>query len=369
MRGMLSRYTMIILAFAFLLSVGGVFAIWKFAYYDVKDVSVNVPIALNEFVHPLFTVTYMVGEDVYLKEHHTDSSMDYTVIGAPHGFANFKQWVNANGVVVKTIPKNNTNDYTLYATWLNKYTINFIDVKGSLIYSEEFTEGASKLSNEGQVTVDEWLANENRIENANYIYVTWSAYELAGATADVIVRPMYDYQGYLNMVPVYEQPDDGVVDYYKVVAVDTLPAEVVVPGDIGDVPVKVIERITNEDGESDWDNYEKTVTKITIEENIERLEWNSLAWTPNLAEVNLPNSINYMAKNVFSRDDIFGNDKKKLTVNFNGTMQEWKDILKNSNDEWDGGLREGSVIYCTDGYFKLEKINFWGTLGWNEHPN
>ena len=369
MRGMFSRYASIILAVVILLSTGGVFATWKYAQGYIEDVTAKLHVELNEFVHPLFTVTYMVGEDVYLKEYHMDSTSDYTVIGAPKEFANFKKWVNANGVAVTTIPKSNVHDYTLYATWLNKYTINFIDAKGNLIYSEEFTEGASKLSNEGQATVNEWLENENRIENTNHIYVTWSDYKLAGATSDIIVRPMYDYQGYLNMRPVYELPDDGVVDYYKVVAVDTLPKEVVVPGDIGDVPVKIIERITNEDGENDWNNYEKTVTKITIEENIERLEWNSLAWTPNLVEVNLPNSINYMDKNVFSRNDILGNDKKKLTINFNGTMQEWKTILENSNDEWDGGLKEGTTIYCTNGYFKLEKINFWGTLGWNEYPN
>lgn len=364
----------IILALTLLMSVSGVYATWKYTWNDVYDASASVSLELNEFVYPLFTVTYMVGEDVYLKEHHMDPSIDYTVIGAPQGFANFKQWVNANGVAVKTIPRNNTNDYTLYATWLNKYTINFIDVRGNLIYSEEFTEGVSKLSNEGQATVDEWLANENQTENVNHIYVTWSDYNLSGATGDIIVRPLYDYKGYLNMRPVYEEPDDGVVDYYQVIAVDSLPAEVVVPGSVGRVPVKEIYRITNEDGADDWDNFEKTVTKITIQENIERLEWNALAWTPNLREVNLPNSLKYMGKNVFSRNIALGgfgkgDDKKQLTINFNGTMQEWKNILANSSGDWDGGLKEGTVIYCSNGYFKLEKKNILGSLTWKEYPN
>ena len=364
----------IILALILLLSVGGVSATWKYTWNDVYDASASFSLELNEFIYPLFTVTYMVGEDVYLKEHHMDPSIDYAVIGAPQGFANFKQWVNANGVAVTTIPRNNTNDYTLYATWLNKYTINFIDVRGNLIYSEEFTEGVSKLSNEGQATVDEWLANENQTENVNHIYVTWSDYNLSGATGDIIVHPLYDYKGYLNMRPVYEEPDDGVVDYYQVIAVDSLPAEVVVPGSVGGIPVKEIYRITNEDGADDWDNFEKTVTKITIQENIERLEWNALAWTPNLGEVNLPNSLKYMGKNVFSRNIALGgfgkgDDKKQLTINFNGTMQEWKNILANSSDDWDGGLKEGSAVYCTDGYFKLEKKNIFGTLTWKEYPN
>jgi hypothetical protein len=364
----------IILALILLMSVSGVYATWKYTWNDVYDTSASFSLELNEFIYPLFTVTYMVGENVYLKEYHMDPSIDYTVIGAPNGDANFKQWVNANGVVVTSIPKSNKNDYILYATWLNKYTINFIDTYGSLIYSEEFTEGASKISGEGQDIVDKWLANENQTENVNHIYVTWSDYNLSGAKGDIIVRPLYDYKGYLNMRPVYEEPDDGVVDYYQVIAVDSLPGEVVVPGSVGGVPVKEIYRITNEDGENDWDNCEKTVTKITIEENIERLEWNALAWTPNLGEVNLPNSLKYMGKNVFSRNIALGgfgkgDDKKQLTINFSGTMQDWKNILAYSSDDWDGGLKEGTVIYCSNGYFKLEKKNVFGTLTWKEYPN
>lgn len=356
-------------AAALLLSVNGVFATWTFALPDVADKSVDVPVAFNEFTYPLFTVTYMVGADVYLKDYHYDSATNYTVVGAPDGDSDFKQWVNANGVPITSIPKGNTNDYTLYATWLDRYTINFIDSTGNLIHDEEFTEGSSKISSEGQAIVDNWLKNENQIQNINHIYVTWSDYNLATAKSDIIVRPEYDYQGYLNMEPVYEQPDDGIVDYYRVVAVDSLPAEVVVPSDVGGVPVKVIHRITNEDGENDWNNYENTVTKITIQENVERLEWNSLAWTPNLSKVYLPNSLLYMDKNVFSRNDLFGNDKKKLTIYYNGTMQEWSNILANSNGDWDGGLKEGTIINCSNGYFKLEKKGLLGGLSWKEYPN
>ncbi len=366
------RKLAIILAVILVLSVCGVSATWKYAPKNIQDAHDNISVDLNEFVYPLFTVTYMVGEDVYLKEGHFDGSKDYKVVGAPNGNVNFKQWVNANGVAVTSIPKGNKNDYILYATWLNKYTINFIDTDGSLIYGEEFTEGASGISGKGQAIVDEWLAKENQIENVNHIYVTWSDYNLSGATGDIIVRPLYDYKGYLNMRPVYEEPDDGVVDYYQVIAVDSLPVEVVVPGDVGGVPVKEIYRITNEDGADDWDNFEKTVTKITIEENIERLEWNALAWTPNLGEVNLPNSLKYMDKNVFSRNIALGgfgkgDDKKQLTINFNGTRQEWKNVLANSSEDWDGGLKEGSIIYCSDGYFKLEKKNVFSSLDWKEY--
>ena len=344
------------LSFAFLFMTAG--------YATLTD-TLHISGMVNVDVYTRFTVTYMIGDQVYRVDYHTDPETDYTVKGAPDGDPDFKAWVNANGTAVTTIPGYNTNDYVLYATWYNKYSINFIDASGNLIHSEEFTEGATKLSGEGQAIVDGWLAAENARENAKHISVKWSSYDLSSATGNLIVRPQYDYNGYLNLVSVYEQPDDGVVDYYKVVAVDTLPAEVVVPGYVGGIPVKFIERIANSKGENSALNWQKTVTKITVEEGVGELGWNSLAWTPNLEEVYLPNTLERMSdKNVFSRN--FGQDDfKVLRITYNGTMAEWKAVLANSHGDWDGGLWNGTVVQCTDGYFKLEGII---SPSWKEYP-
>jgi hypothetical protein len=70
-----------------------------------------------------------------------------------------------------------------------------------------------------------------------------------------------------------------------------------------------------------------------------------------------------MAKNVFSRNDLFGNDKKTVTINFNGTKAEWKALLAKSDADWDGGLKKGTVVNCKDGYFELE--GSW-SLSWKE---
>ena len=43
-----------------------------------------------------------------------------------------------------------------------------------------------------------------------------------------------------------------------------------------------------------------------------------------------------------------------LTIEFNGTMEEWKAILANSASDWHNGLRPGSIVRCTDGYFVQE---------------
>lgn len=348
-----------VLSFSFLFISLGYAAVTDMLY-------INGSVSVEQVVY--YTVTYLVDNEVYAVDYITDNSMPYTVKtdGPDNGGAPFNGWVNANAIQVTSIPAGNTNDYTLSATWKDIYLIIFADVDGSVIYQESFVQGATGLSAEGQAIVDAKLAELNALASQRDMTVSWSEYDIPNASGDLTVRAIYNYAGYLNLVPVYEEPDDGIADYYKVVAVDTLPAEVTVLGNVGGVPVKVIERITNIDGESDWDNYENNVTKITIEEGIEELGWNALAWTPNLTEVYLPGTLKKMDKNVFSRNDLFGNDKKKITVNFNGTMADWKAVLANSHRNWDGGLQSGTVIQCTDGYFALE--GRW-SLSWKEYPN
>ena len=103
-------------------------------------------------------------------------------------------------------------------------------------------------------------------------------------------------------------------------------------------------------------------------EGVEILEHNSLAWTPNLGTVKLPGTITTLGKNTFSRNILLGgfgrgDDKKVLTIEFNGTKAEWQDILRNSDNNWDGGLKAGSVVRCTDGYYELS--GSW-SLSWKE---
>lgn len=339
-----------------------------YATYKLTDDITNGDILINYNFKPVvYTVTYLNNNQTYAIDCVTNNSVAYNVRDdhPQNGSYAFAGWVNTNAVVVESFPAGNTHDYTLSAKWDNIYLIIFADADGTVIYQEQFTSSSTSLSASGQAIVDAELARLNEAAALKNMTVSWSSYDIASATSDITVKAIYNYAGYLNLVPVYELPDDGIVDYYKVVAVDTLPKNVEVPGDVGGVPVKVIERITNIDGENDWDNYENNVKKITVGEGVETLGWNSLAWTPNLTEVYLPSTIKTMDKNVFSRNDIFGNDKKTLTINYNGTMAEWKAVVANSNSDWYGGLKSGTVIKCIDGYFELKTGLF--SDKWNEY--
>ena len=339
--------------------------------YTLKEALTAGELMINYVFRPIvYTVTYLNSNETFATHHVTDNSVAYTVLSqAPPGNGlSFAGWMNANAIVMSSFPAGNTHDYTLSAKWDNIYMIIFSDADGTVLYEEQITDSSTSLSAEGQRTVDAILAELNTTAAANHMSVSWSEYDIAGATADILVKAIYNYNGVLGLEPVYEQPDDGIADYYKIVAVDTLPETVEVPGVINGLPVKVVERITNVDGEQDWANFETNVKTIVIHEGVERLEHNSLAWTPNLGTVMLPNTLQYLGKNTFSRNIALGgfgrgDDKKVLTIEYNGTKAEWREVVANSDSNWDGGLKRGSIVRCSDGYFSLE-----GTfsLSWKE---
>ncbi|MBE6694143.1 MAG: hypothetical protein E7589_05215 [Ruminococcaceae bacterium] len=343
-----------------------------YATYTLTESLSSGEIMVNFSFKPIiYTVTYLNNNETYATDHITDNSVAYNVMtDAPtNGSLFFAGWINANAEIVESFPSGNTNDYTLSAKWDNVYLIIFADADGTVLYEENFTDSSTGLSAEGQAIVDEKLAELNTAADGD-MTVTWSEYDIANATSDIIVRAIYNYSGYLNMEPVDVEPKDGIIDYYQVLAVDSLPATVEVPGNVGGTPVKVIDRITNVDGESDWNNYENNVTKIIIGEGVEILSHNALSYTPNLSEVSLPSTITHMGKNTFSRNDFLGNDKKKLTITFNGTRAEWKAIVANSDAAWAGGLEKGSTVVCSDGYFECTRASsLFSNASWTEHAS
>ena len=173
----------------------------------------------------IYSVTYMNGNDIHAIDCITDNTVKYnTRAGIDKSGMSWVGWVNANAIAVSSYPAGNTNSYTLSAKWDKIYLIIFADSDGTVIYEEHFTASSTKLSNEGQAIVDAKLAELNAEAASKYMTVSWSSYTISGAKSDITVRAIYTYSGYLNLEPVYELPDDGIVDYYKVLAVDTLPS-------------------------------------------------------------------------------------------------------------------------------------------------
>ena len=350
-----------------------------FVFYITYTLTDNISageILVDYTFNPIiYTVTYLHNNQTFAVEHITNNQKAYSVIAEKptQSGVTFAGWINVNAVVINTIPANNTHNYTLSASWDKIYLIIFADAQGNVLYQEQITSSSTSLSQQGQKAVDQILADLNVQAAEEHMKVSWSDYEIKNVKEDITVKAIYAYDGILNLVPVYEQPDDGIVDYYQVEAVDTLTKTVIIPGNVGGVPVKTVIRIANTKGSSDWNNYEYNVETIIVGEGVENLQLpgnddntNALAYTPNLKLVKLPSTLKYIGKNSFSRN--YGEDKKTITIEFNGTKAEWKAIEKHG--DWDNGLKTGTIVQCTDGYFSLttrELLGMTVSKSWKEY--
>ncbi len=309
-----------------------------------------------------YTITYLDDNEIWAIDCIIDNGQEYRVKQVDD--AEFVGWMNANAVIVQSYPKGNVNSYTLSAKWAEKYLIMFVDENGTVLYEEVFSENSTALSSAGQQKVNELLAQLQAEAVKDDMSVAWSSYDIKNATSDIVVHPIYTYTGMLRFTPV-DKDGDGITDCYQIDAVSQLKDPVKIPGEYRGLPVEVVNKLYKNEGNFDFGAGIKT---IEIGEGVTTLNHNSLAYTSDLTTVKLPNTLKYMNKNAFSRNTI--GDQKKLTIEFNGTMAEWKQIVGNSHGEWHNGLKDGSMVKCSDGYFELDRGIFGlGGYTWKEHPN
>lgn len=327
-----------------------------YAVYTLNQDIADEEVILNfSFDRVMYTITYLNGNETYAIDHIIDNQQVYYVrtSGPANQGKPFGGWINANAVEVQSYPKGNQTSYTLSATWENLYLIMFVDESGAVLYEEIFSDSSTKLSASGQQTVDNILKELQAEAAVDDMTVAWSDYNIESATTDIIVRPIYTYTGMLSFTPV-DRDSDGIIDYYQIDAVSKLNDPVKIPGKYRGLPVEVVNKLYKNDNNYDFGAGIKT---IEIGEGVTTINHNALAYTSDLSTVKLPNSLETLGKNVFSRNT--GADKKVLTIEFNGTMAEWQTIVANSHDDWHNGLKDGSVVKCSDGYFELDR----GILG------
>lgn len=323
--------------------------------YTLTGDFASEPIWINYVFAPVvYTVTYMNENEIWAVDYIVNNQQVYYVRTEapelPEGDVRvFYDWVNANADAVDSYPIGNTNSYTLSAKWDNLHLIIFVDEFGNVLYEETFTDSSTALSKEGQETVDAILAELQAAAAADEMSVAWDDYTIKGAKSDIVVRPIYTYSGNLRFTPM-DRNGDGIIDYYQVDAVSKLKNPTKIPGQYKGLPVETVNKLyLNEDNF----DYGAGVKTIEIGEGVQTLNRNALAYTSDLTLVKLPSTMTSIGKNAFSRN--FGSDKKKLTIEFNGTMAEWKTLVANSHSEWHNGLKTGSLVKCSDGYFELDR--------------
>ena len=345
-----------------------------------------------EIVNYVYTITYINDYQVLDVKYVTkeDASKDYptenaTAQGLVEKWADsklgvgkyvFGGWMDAGSTKHTIISAGNDKDITLYPYFDNPYTARFVDQKGNVLAWCMFHSGDVTQLDDTASAAEGHLPSPGKdfkfshweVHVGTATPVEYNKNNFTNYKQDVTIYPVYKYTGNLKLTPV-DEDNDGTIDYYMVEAVDTLDTVTTIPGNVNGVPVKVVDKLYKND--NNWD-FGSGVTTIIVEEGVEIIGHNSMGYTSDLTLVKLPSTLTTLEKNSFSRNT--GSDKKVITIEFAGTMADWQNIVNNSDSEWHNGLKSGSKVVCSDGYYELSNktVPIIGVLydyEWTPHPN
>ena len=342
-----------------------------------------------EVINYRYSITYVNDYQVLAITYVTEDGAVNTANGAAKdlvekwasanikGSWEFGGWMNAGSTKVTEIRADNTKNIVLYPYFNKPYTARFVDQQGNVVawclfHAEDLTKldstkalAQAALPNPGELFVlDYWEVN------ANGSKVQYNENNFKNYTYDVTIYPVYRYTGNLKLTPV-DEDSDGTIDYYQVDAVGELDETTIVPGYVNGVPVKVINKLYEND--NSWD-YGAGVKTVIVEEGVEQLVRNSLGYTQDLTKVKLPSTLTTLGKNTFSRNlwyNFIGDkDTKVLQIEYNGTKADWDKVVANSDSEWANGLKKGTTVKCIDGTYTVTSVNIeTSDHKWSWTPN
>lgn len=337
-------------------------------------------------VDSYYSITYVNDGKVLDIIYVTDNSKDFKIEGSSdqayklvvewanknlgkenEDFVYKDKWMNAGSTTIDKVPAGNKANIVLYPQFDKPYTAIFVDQQGNVVAWSLFHNGNGGLDGleAARIAAEAVLPDPGELfvldyweVNANGSKVQYSQNNFKNYTYDVTIYPVYRYTGNLKLTPVDEN-SDGTIDYYQVDAVGELDETTTVPGYVNGVPVKVINKLYEND--NSWD-YGAGVKTVIVEEGVEQLVRNSLGYTQDLTIVKLPSTLTTLGKNTFSRNlwyNIFGDkDTKVLQIEYNGTKADWDKVVANSDSEWANGLKEGTTVKCIDGTYTVTSVNY-----------
>lgn len=277
----------------------------------------------------------------------------------PEG-AVFKGWTNAAGAEIQGQPTYSSDmvlfaNYTIPEAEENVYQITIYDGRNNILGIVNYTDDDTKNTILAKFPEAPDLTAENMYflywgvqvqTGEGYSYVNWSDFTLPNPRTDLVIRPQYEYRmdddefGDLQFVPV-DSDGDGVINYYRVEPIRDLPADVVIPGEFMGLPVREIEKLYDSNGNKDQ---APNVVTVTLGEGVEIIRRGALAATPKLITVNMPSTIKVIESQILAiNSGVEG--KKDITINYNGSREDWENITKDSN--WAKGAQSVTVI-CSD---------------------
>ena len=332
-----------------------------FVTYTLKsDISASELMVNFKFEPVIYTVSYLVNDEIYAVDCIVDNNSEYKVTReyvSSDDSMKFDYWMNAGSSKVASIPARNTEDVNLYPSYLGVYTATFVDHDANIVAWGHFTRNnysnITALGNDASLrpvvedcVFDYWQVRV--IKNGTPTVSKLSDYKFAD-NVDVTIYPVYTYNGDVSLIPV-DNNGDGITDEYHVGGYKNPAGQdlVVIPDYVNGIPITAI----NANAFSSYAGVHSIViptTVKTVNNNILATTWSG----------------------ILDRGET-------VTIYYEGSYSQWVALEKTFNKTWDNGLGGSSRIFFLNGTERVDtsqgymqgklNTNFLGTgtsLDWN----
>lgn len=364
-----TRFLLLVLCLLLVVSlcVPGVYAVWQY-FKTLDPANRDLPLYMGDWTYPKYTITY-VNDGVVLAEVKVwDNSSDVSTTNttaeqkaeqAMGGSYDFSHWMNAGSTRMDKIPAGNTDDITLYPSFVGRYTAMFVDQDGNILAWDTFTKNSyNNIKTLGNNTVppavdfcifDYWEVHVTDSNGKTVKTAKLSDYKF-NDSKDVTIYPIYTYNGDVNLIPV-DTDGDGITDEYHVGGYSNPNGQdlVQIPDYVNGRPITAI----NANAFSSYDGVHSVVipsTVMTVGTNILATDWSGIL------------------------------DKgETVTIYYQGTYADWVEKELRFPTGWDDGLGGSSRIFFLDengkvdpnqGYLQAKlNTNWLGTgtsIAWNK---
>lgn len=345
------------------LAIGGVSASWIYAAGPVASIFKDLFVSMSEWEFGYKVSFINNGNNLVEPIQVTDNSSEFVIMNSTGTGINnvtnaaakdaaeaaqtqmgsryeFSHWINAGSTRVDSIPAGNTEDVTLYPSFVGVYTATFVKQDGTVVKQVTFYEGQTEL-NAGDIP------EVPTMEGSGFVTFQGSWEEYTLGNADITIYPHYEIST-VNLgftITSVDEDADGDTDYYVMEVESNVGADITVPGYINGCPILIVKDLTSGSDAKD-------VVNIKILEGVEELSSSASTGAAKLETVALPRSLKRI-----TGANIFGNGNKQIAITYAGTVEEFLQIQK--IDGWDNGLGSGTTIKCSDGVIYCNGKSSW----------
>ena len=289
-----------------------------------------------------YTITYINDgkqlDIVYVADnsiaHSTENveAANQAVVDMGSGYA-FSHWMNAGSTRVDSIDAGNTENVTLYPSFVGIYSATFVEQDGTVIawctYTQNDTTDVETLAsntrpkNQTEEFVFEKWQVQVRNDNGTVTKTDFDSYKFRD-NKDITIYPIYTYNGSVSLNPI-DTNGDGEVDAYEVTGYSNGTGSAIV-----EIPDKV----------------------NGLE--IVQISANAFSSYEHIHAIVIPKTIGTTGDNVLATDWGFLDSGETVTIYYQGSYQDWLTNEPNFGAGWDDGLGTSSRVFFVDENGKVD---------------